>query len=389
MCHSPPDEAELGDKDLFDLRHMPDDAHDPAEAVDLTSVDLTHTYPNPVDDLHTADEAASSPSNHHAFACSYERCKVAVSRKSDLKRHINAKHTRAKILLCPVKGCFKKQERTRFPRSDKRSAHLRAMHGAHSLSECPEESCLGGEPLTLVELHVHFWSAHRYGRSRNGQLAQVPDWYCPLPRCTIRQTHVGLYEHMLQHINEDDLARLVAAADLLQRKHLRLIISDCGSERVAERGDQYIATLNIRCPVCQLRIADEGAFRQHMIEEHLVEPLQRDHFKLWMAAFKPQEYIQGNSNGIEWQGVYSTTQYETILCPVCGHLRRPTMHGTVFSNHHVDMYRKDLSYLKPHRGQISELYPGFAKGWFWRSVWKDLASPLGRASGGSINATST
>lgn len=297
------------------------------------------------------------------FTCPYERCTSAFKRNADLQRHINSKHDKTTRILCPVKGCFKKQIRRSFARFDKLNAHLRAIHDVGSLCECPSKECSGEKLLSLLEFDVHTRKFHS-GWLRRGLEGYgiLPSWFCPIRACGVSQTQRSLRDHIVKHFMNGDHARVEAHAEGLIRKNLLLV--SCNSTH-------QVSGVHIRCPVCNDICRDSQEFCDHIYKMHLIEASEVQHFEVWEASITPYEGIFGrvredNNWLIE----------APMKCPACQY-SLPILKDipTQLADHHVSMYRTDLSYLKPYRAQILEHYARFGTEECWRSVWDDLADP--------------
>lgn len=277
---------------------------------------------------------------HLAHVCDTKGCGKAFARKPDLRRHVNSKHVRTSSFLCPATGCFKKQERRSFPRVDKLKAHLRAMHDSGTTSECMQEGCSHTGPLALSELHVHLRLQHGMG-SHHSRSLPVPSWYCPIKPCTVAQAQKSLFDHILEHVANCDTARLVAAVESLRKQNILLVAPSLGVSQAEDcyrsmegRSSDTFTNVHLRCPVCHAHCVDKKAFEKHMVAMHLADTSNRKH-----------------ANDTYYLG------YRRHACS--------------------NMYRTDLSDLKPYRGQILELYHCFAYQDRWRPVWDDVISPSG------------
>jgi hypothetical protein len=350
---------------------------------------LVNGSPDWFEDHYHSEIEPISTSNEKRFICLFSRCKSAFARESDLRRHINAKHNRTTTFFCPAKGCFKKQERRSFSRADKLIAHLRTMHDAHSLGECSHESCRGADPLALIELRVHRLRSLWSELSGYGGFYLLPAWYCPLTACSLRKSQYSLYDHISKHLQNGDSARLEAAADALQKKHLQLAVVGIDSREFDEERQtmqvhvaSQVIGVHIICPVCQLHCSDGDEFQDHMVEIHLVEPSQQEHLKAWMAEQRPLFNKPSFWCSTRFEMLPSYPPSANVNCPACGYLEPGSR-----SSHHRDLFRKELDYLKPYRVDIAELYPEFTTEPCWKPVWDDLEGPLRKTPAGNSGAS--
>ena len=345
----------------------------------------------PFDSAHASLEVPPSPESDSAAVtiktpssklenkrciCPYTRCGRSFARKGDLHRHINAKHERTKTFLCPVRGCFKGQNRRTFTRTDKLKAHLQAMHGPDDIAVCPQKDCPSAG-VRLIELQPHIGHAHR----TPAWDGTIPQWYCPVKPCSIRQSHPNLWSHILEHYNKGDTARLEATTTILQTMNISLIKSGCVHGLFVESFSRSIARISccpitdvhINCPVCLWRCNDAKAFKDHMVDAHLIDPSQQEHFKAWKQYCR--QYGPSTFHGPEkrtWY-FYSSLTERKYTCPAC-EWSKPKLFCNMVS-HHTSMYRTDWNELEPYRRQILELYPGFGEESCWRHVWDDLETP--------------
>ena len=348
----------------------------------------------PFDSAHASLEVPPSPESDSAAVtiktpssklenkrciCPYTRCGRSFAKKGDLHRHINAKHERTKTFLCPVRGCFKGQNRRTFTRTDKLKAHLQAMHGPDDIVVCPQKDCPSAG-VRLIELQPHIRHAHRPA----GLDWAIPQWYCPVKPCSFRQSHRNLWYHILEHYNKGDTARLEATTTVLQTMNISLVRSGCAHDFAMEPCSRSIARtcfcpvtdVHITCPVCLWRCHDANAFQQHMADVHLIDPSQQEHFKAWKQYCRqydlPAFSLPENRSWI----LRESFRGRSYTCPVCEWSKRVVRRGnTSMVSHHISMYRTDWNELKPHRRQILELYPGFGYLECWKPVWDDLATP--------------
>ena len=324
-----------------------------------------------------------SKKGSHIHYCPFQRCQRPFGRRADLMRHVNARHERTELFLCPAKGCFKKQHRRSFPRLDKLRTHLNAMHQPDSLAECPIEGC-SSNSFRLVELFIHLPMAH----GERTLLRAMRQWYCPISPCNLPKGQPNLFEHVVEHINANDAAGLEAAAEVLRTKNILLGRSSSlrGRSTLLPRGsvprvDSLPAMeIQIVCPVCSSRCNDALAFRHHMYGTHLIKPSQQQHFEAWKAYC--ERFCVSRQFGLEqyeWD-LRDLKEGHTVMCPSCGW---STIIGRFRTrvDHHLIMYRDDLSYLKPYRRHIQELYPEFGTEDCWRAVWEDLAQPISKPHG--------
>jgi uncharacterized Zn-finger protein len=84
--------------------------------------------------------------------CSYEGCREAFARGSDLMRHERTKHSEERAFPCPVDGCTTDG----FPRKDKLDRHIRERH---TVFRCDLAHC---DALAAVESEMedHFTRCH-------------------------------------------------------------------------------------------------------------------------------------------------------------------------------------------------------------------------------------
>ena len=308
--------------------------------------------------------------------CPYTRCERSFARTGDLHRHINAKHERTKTFLCPVKGCFKGQTRRTFTRTDKLKAHLQAMHGPDDIVVCPAKECPSAG-VRLIELQPHIRHAHRTA----GLGGAIPQWYCPVKPCSFRQSNRNLWYHILEHYKKGDTARLEATTTVLQTMNISLIKSGCVhglfikscSQSTARICCCPITAVNIICPVCLWRCHHANDFRQHMVDVHLIDPSQQEHFKAWKQYCCQQVSPAFTNPATEYWFLRKDSIGRSYTCPACQWSKPASFDDGV--SHHISMYRTDWNELKHYRRQILELYPGFGEEICWRHVWDDLATP--------------
>ena len=318
----------------------------------------------------------SSKLENKTSICPYPRCGRSFAREADLLRHINSKHERTQTFLCPVKGCFKGQNRRAFTRSDKLKAHLQAMHGPEDIAVCPQKECPSAG-VRLIELQPHIRHAHNTF-TWDGT---IPHWYCPVKPCSFRQGHRNLWDHILEHYNKGDTARLEATTTILQTVNISLIKSGCVHGLFVESCSQStarvcccpITDVHITCPVCLWRCHDANDFRQHMVDVHLIYPSQQEHFKAWKQYCRQHGLSAYTDPGDRYWSLREISRGTCYTCSVC-EWSKPIYDANTVS-HHLSMYRTDWNDLKVHRQQILELYPGFCTESWWKPVWDDLATP--------------
>ena len=324
-------------------------------------------------------KAPSSKLENKTCICPYTRCGRSFARKSDLHRHINAKHERTQTFLCPVIGCFKGQNRRAFTRSDKLKAHLQAMHAPDDIAVCPQKECPSAG-VRLIELRPHIRHAH-HTTAWDGT---IPQWYCPVKPCSFRQSHRNLWDHILEHYNKGDTARLEAATTILQTVNISLIKSGCVHGLFVESCSQStaricccpITAVNIICPVCLWRCHHANDFGQHMADVHLIDPSQQEHFKVWKQYCRQHLLLESSNPGNVWWSLHESFRGRSYTCPICKWSQRVVRRADMsMVSHHISMYRTEWNDVKSYRRQILELYPGFGDLECWKPVWDDLATP--------------
>ena len=65
-----------------------------------------------------------------AVICTYHDCGARFTRRSDLRRHHNNIHLRARPFFCGFNGCERAANGIGFSRKDKRDSHEKKVHGA-------------------------------------------------------------------------------------------------------------------------------------------------------------------------------------------------------------------------------------------------------------------
>lgn len=326
--------------------------------------------------------------------CPRRRCQAQFKRKSDLQRHINAKHNRTKSFVCPAQGCFKKQNRRISPRADKLKSHLHAMHDAATLVKCPENGCRDAS-ISLVELKLHLNKCHPHSAIQSG----IPNWYCPIKPCRISKTHnFDLHDHIYEHCRRDEMVNLEMNVQPLLEHHFKLIKSACfhKSSRGAGIQSTHCSCTNtgveIICPVCKTSCKDKAAFQRHMEDLHLVDPSQQNHFDAW------KNYCMGFQRNalFDTYGPFDPTtsfwvlyddQVKTFTCPSCNWSRTSNPYCTLV-DHHNSMWRTEITDLKSHRGAILALLPhcgsyfGLSSKACWKPLFADLIEPRCASSNG-------
>ena len=361
--------------------------------------------PGPVELIHAPKEAQCPPDfNVGAVAsdapfqaretkphsCLATRCAKSFARKSDLNRHTKSLHERTETFLCPVKGCFDKQNRRSFSRVDHLKAHIQAMHGPGDIVVCPEKEC-SNTTMRLIELLRHCQHAHR-ASTVSFPYRALRDWYCCVKPCHFRRNHVDLWHHITEHFEKGDAARLEAMANVLRTKGLSLIKFDCthnGSMEAFFRSHNCYCPITgvfIVCPVCTLECMNACTFQRHMADAHLIDSSQQKHFEAWKDYIAQRDrHVRTDQTDLTWL-FCGQSAITTYTCPVCewSTTCSPPWHEL---NHHVSMYRTDWNDLKLHRGQILELYPSFGMEYCWKPVWEDLARPLRALAEGAAGSS--
>lgn len=169
--------------------------------------------------------------------CTYPSCNYdhTFKRQYELDRHVAAKHQNDRPFWCCAIGCIKGSSAPAFARSDKLTAHVRAMHSRPDARfDCPVLACQNHGDLRLEELVAHFHGVHR-GRSPliNSIANAAAKRTCPLWHC---RKHVGFEDfvpHLATHATDDLEAvaqELLDQGYFLCRPHiaLRCLVDECG-----------------------------------------------------------------------------------------------------------------------------------------------------------------
>lgn len=360
--------------------------------VALTS-EVSITMAQPANIAGRSNSSNAAILNDGQFVCPYPNCARGepFQRKTDLDRHIAAKHTKNKSYICPARGCFSKQNRTAFSRPDKLTAHMRTQHHDHTIVDCPFQKCSQNTNLCLLPLHcakVH--NLEYTGINRKYALSWHFDRSVPVPspsyvkavlngspallrRCPLWQCKmmVPCFD-LMGHIHGHDKDHLESDADALQARGLALIKEACTyrPNDSSASGDCScaITSIAVLCPACGAVSEDLETFRNHMVSGHLVSPHERSHYEAWKTHCQRTSWYHTQYPTVRWYAG-AATHRNRDTCPRCG-LEKSAIS---FSTHHFDMFTANLHGLRPYREQILYLYPGFGTEDGWNSVWDDLA----------------
>ena len=340
----------------------------------------------------------SDPGHQHGerddLYCRYPDCdwKTPFTKKSDLKRHITAKHKRTKHSFCPVLGCFKGPSRTAFATGDGLLNHLRSVHSETALAECPYEGCIS-TTLQLELLAIHMIKAHVMNYYRNINLRSMlsklangiaravvtamAGKFRPCPLCR-KPVH---FTELMSHIRSHDQKEFTERKQELAARNLYLIndrdvhvSSTALTQQTAQPNYRStVVDIKIRCPACGAANKDHGAFADHMVASHLIGERETAHFEDWKRHARKLNFSVYESNmhpQNEWFNRSGRSQ--VVQCPSCTWSNKVEPYGYV--DHHFSMFSGDE--LKPYRREILRLYPNFAFGSCWSAVWDDLVKPV-------------
>ena len=340
----------------------------------------------------------SHPRHQHGerddLYCRYPDCKrkKPFTKKSDLKRHITAKHKRTKQYFCPVLGCFKGQSRTAFATGDGLLNHVRSVHSETALAECPCEGCTSSTlQLDLLAMHIikvhgtnHDWylslrsvlSKLENGIARAVVNAMTGDFHpCPLCR---KLFHIG---ELMSHVRSHDQKELTERQQELAARNLYLINDrdlHVSSTALAQQTAQpnyrsTVVDIKIRCPACGAANKDHGAFADHMVASHLISERETAHFENWKRHATESKFRTYDSDMYPISCWLSRSgRSQVVQCPSCTWSKMVGPYGYV--DHHFSMFSGDE--LKPYRQEILRLYPAFALDECWSVVWDDLVKPV-------------
>ena len=355
----------------------------------------------------TTDVVTGTTTTKNDLVCPFQTCtyQKPFSRQYDLDRHVKAKHvTNTKPFICPARGCFKKQDRTRFLRADKLTAHIRSTHNVDTIVECPHEAC-SGSAMSLQLLGLHLLKAHGRDFVKDNSvhkrlphvqaiLNAVPKWKCPVWTCK----NPGVSECLLDHVLQHDIADLEAADEGLHRSALTLTkaprtLVDQPHMLHAMGKESSVPTTRvaIRCPICATSYDSSNAFKTHLLEAHTMNPDQKAHFDTWKGYIEEFEMYDLGEIDRPWWNLRPMAKIPLIQCPSCSW---PKNTRVDFSS--VDHHRSmcSLEELKPYRRQILSLCPeigpvDFYHNPFWAPMWDDLAKPQGLPGNIATSASTT
>lgn len=317
------------------------------------------------------------------LVCDYQGCAYTkpFNRKHELNRHIASKHKKAKPFSCPVRGCFKKQRCTAFPRADKLTAHMRSMHREDTPAECPHKDCTVGV-LELDLLVVHLEAVHEcfdeiridslQGTDRAIANAMPRNHHsCRVWTCREKVFATDMIFHLEQHHASD----LEAHAAELLANDLQVVCGQSGHNGMSTGDVSMIPKVEIRCPLCKTRSTSSEEFKDHMLETHLIAPDQSAHFESWRDYAKSSGF-SSNVGTLSPAYIWHRKENGTVKCPACS-WSQYLAEGQL-SVHHFSMWG-NCEELRPFRRHIMWLYPDFAPGGkyttfekCWAPVWSDL-----------------
>jgi hypothetical protein len=283
------------------------------------------------------------------------------ARKYELRRHTRSRHGSGQTFTCGALGCFKRgTSRWAFPRLDKLTDHIRAMHAhASPFSGCPAKDCDVG-PLPLDVLGVHIQRAHPQcvaeGRSiLNATTAKRRK--CPLSGCHNKLVSLDAF---LAHLRGHEAGDVHAACSNWSFESLTFSFST-----VPGTGDGIITTVGvgIACPACSTTSTTLEQFQLHLWSSHLfLDSLHGvGHFLAWQDALTQ---AKGSLSGfLPWDDRLLRHE-QVIQCPQCMHsVAGPSFGSTNLENtQHPGLMRsldQIVLELGPVRMQILRLYPEF------------------------------
>lgn len=292
---------------------------------------------------------------------------------------MKAKHrTGAGLFRCRATGCYNKQLPWTFSRSDKLTAHIKAMHTRDTVfTACPVGGC-GFGPHDLETLGVHIERAHKSckeGRAvLNASTCKVRK--CPLWRCGKHVTARKLLSHVAGHVGNE----VLAATSKLESEGLVVLPSSDSSQ------PDHELVITVQCPVCNTMSNDVDDFITHFWTSHLFLPGSggAEHFVAWKEFLMDlvwHKYRDMIKDGLPWIRLDSFEGYigihEGVECPSCGlvihNWDREAVRNEV-SAHHLSLLRPEAEVkaeLRPYRMQILRLYPEFVS----HPVFADFDQP--------------
>lgn len=261
----------------------------------------------------------------HQFKCGFKDCthEGTFPRNWELQRHIQTKHLRASAgsFVCHAEGCFNKQRRWTFTRSDKLTAHIKANHTRNALfTSCPVNGCDFGKS-TLETLGIHLQRAHNAcGQGRgvlNASTCKVRK--CPLWRCGKYVRAVKLMEHIAEHA-KDEVLTATSRLDIEG-----LLVTYARGHAPAGHA-QLGLVITVPCPICHIMSDDMDHFITHFWNHHLFRARSggADHFKAWKSALSDHASppIDGGiKHLLPWTNVQNCQWFrkgtKVITCPFC------------------------------------------------------------------------
>jgi hypothetical protein len=211
-------------------------------------------------------------------SCNYEG---TFPRQWELQRHIDAKHKDEKPYWCPVIGCIKGRGAPAFARSDKLTAHIRAVHLRGSAQAvCPASTC-ANTALELDLLGVHVKLQHLKNKKKHegvigGFLRAIANAVssdhrlCPLWFCKVRVKLDDFPSHLLTHTSDELDA---AAYELAEEGY---IVTKFGCEH--SKGDIAssvewctckVTSIERTCPLCASRHGTRQNLKTHIERSHV------------------------------------------------------------------------------------------------------------------------
>lgn len=278
------------------------------------------------------------------------------ARKYELRRHMNSKHGGVHSFTCGAVGCFKRgNTRWKFPRLDKLTDHIRAMHLPNTpFAGCPVHDCRFG-PHYLDVLSAHIQRAHPRCQLEARAIVTATNAKrrrCPLSGCNNKLLSLDSF---LIHLGGHDTEDVRSASSNACFEGLAFEFFTASEIR-----DAAITSFNISvvCPACSNMSPTFEAFQTHLWSNHLfLDPLQGvEHFFAWRGALTQ---ARGSSFVIlPWEkGVMG--KGEDVHCTQCMYSVSalhggPTQHpGLIKSTEQI------ILELGPFRMQILRLYPDF------------------------------
>jgi hypothetical protein len=311
------------------------------------------------------------------FTC--RGCDERFPTSDGLDEHLQSKHKSA-MYSCTAVGCFKGTSARKFQKSETLTQHIKESHKSDTVFSCVIKTC-SFEPSELDDLAIHaHWMHTDLPSELDARELQRPDhdasvdavinaatwnyFRCPIWNC--RKFVSGGYKKVSAHL----LAHLPVELEIVQD---RLAID--GYE--IYRDVIHTASVQIKCPACDVRCEDDTKFKHHLETAHILarSPGTLEHFEQWtkdVLSWGPKRYAERVSRRPCWLNRIPVHKYgwpsrfihvdrDHKKSYKCSHLMCSYSWKGVRESHpsFLRPVGEIVATLSPHRIQILRHHPDF------------------------------